>query len=149
MKFEPKTEKEVEEAGLWAAGEYDFEVVDAEDAQSKKGNDMIAMKLRIYNNDGNYKTVQDWLLESVAYKLRHFAYGTGLEVAYDAGTLNASDVRGATGRLKLIVKPAADGYPAKNSVADYLLPKSAANGATRPSGDPRPEPPPLDDEIPF
>ena len=39
MKFQPKTENEVDAAGLFPLGEYDFEVIEAKEEQSQAGNE--------------------------------------------------------------------------------------------------------------
>ncbi len=152
MNYEPKTEQQAQEEGLMPAGVYDFEVLNADDGVSQKGNDMITVKLGVINADGQERKVTDYLLEAMALKLRHFAYATGCGTIYESGSLTAEDIRGRTGKCKLIIQPAKDGYPAKNTVADYLTP--LGNGSDqlhRPLGsDPRPAPPPLlDDDIPF
>lgn len=148
MKFAPKTETEVQEAGLQPAGDYDFEVAEASDEVSKKDNEMIKLKLRVYSDNGGYFTVFDYLLESIPYKLRHFAYATGVSPAYEAGTLLARDCDQRTGRCKIAIQPAKDGYPAKNIVRDYL-PEEKQNGAAAPKPTTKPAPELVDDEIPF
>lgn len=147
MKFEPKTEDEVQEAGLLAAGEYDFEVAEASDEVSKKDNEMIKLKLRVYNSDGGFSTVFDYLLESVAYKLRHFAFATGIGERYESGALVASDCEQKTGRCKIATQPAKDGYAAKNVVRDYITTNS--DMVQKAAVNVRKAQAPLDDDIPF
>lgn len=153
MKFDPKTEEEVTQGGLLPKGEYDFEVKNAEEGQSKAGNDMISLTLHVYNSEGGYHRVLDWLVstDGGAYKVRHFAYAVGLGTQYERGELCAEDLEGVTGRCKIVIQKSKDPqYQDKNSVADYLPPASATNSATHmANGDPRPPVPPLDDEIPF
>jgi hypothetical protein len=140
MKFEPKTAKEIDELGLLPVGEYDFLVHEAEDTQSKKGNDMAVVKLLIDGPSGEIKIV-DYLvaIDSMAYKIRHFAESVGLLAEYEKGEMPAEIMVGKTGKCKLVVAPAKDGYRAKNTVSDYL---SASN-----PGAPKAEV--IDDEIPF
>jgi hypothetical protein len=152
MRFEPKSEKEVAEAGLLSLGDYDFEVAGAKDSQSKAGNDMIEVKLRVYNNEGQGKTIFDYLVhtEGSAYKVRHFAYSIGLGAQYEAGELRAEDLEGRTGRCKVFIKKdPSKAYPDKNAVSDYLPPTNGNGAAHASGGDPRPPAPPFDDEIPF
>jgi len=146
MKFEPKTEAEAEAEGLLTPGEYDFEVVDAEDKTSAKGNDMIEVVLSIEDENGQVHKVKDWLLEAVAYKLRHFASGAGLLKEYESGNMPASILKGRTGKCKIRLEPAKGDFRAKNAVNDYVK-NPGGNGAS---------PPPkqfvvaeLDDDIPF
>ena len=141
MKFNPKTEKEINDAGLWPNGVYAFKVMDAEERVSKAGNDMIVLKLKVYNNDGGCIHVDDYLLESMAFKLRHAAEACGLLPEYEAGDLSASNFDWAEGRLRLKIQRQKDGtYQDKNVVADYVVgPKANATSDQAV----------LDDKVPF
>ena len=152
MKFQPKTEDDLKREALLGTGVYDFEVIDAKDAVSKKGNDMIALKLRVFSNDQGERVVRDWLMPSMGFKLRHFAETTGLIGAYDAGTLSAADCQGRSGRVALVIKED-DQYGPQNAVKDYEKGKAVAearetpaDGAPKP---PRPSQVSLVDEPPF
>lgn len=155
MKFTPKSETEIQEAAderlasyLWEKGDYDFEVLDCSDEVSKKGNEMIKLMLKVYNNDGKTQNVFDYLLESMEHKLRHAAYAVGLGERYEAGDLEAADFEGKSGKLTLDIQPAKDGYGAKNVAKDYVVSdeaqakRSAAKTSRVVHED-------LDDEIPF
>jgi hypothetical protein len=126
MKFAPKTEEEIASELIMPAGTYDFEVVEAEEKLSKGGNDMIVVELKVFNKDGGFRKVTDYLLEKLAYKLRHFCCTTGLIQSYNAGSLSAAKCIGRGGKVIIQVEPerkSDDGsktYPAKNSVKDYL-----------------------------
>ena len=72
MNFTPKSEKELSEENLFPAGIYPFEILEATDKTSKKGNDMIELKLRVFHGE-RHQIVNDYLLESIGYKLRHAA----------------------------------------------------------------------------
>ena len=126
MQFTPKTEKQIAEEGLYPEGQYNFEISSAENKVSKIGNDMIELKLRVFDDTGNYRIVNDYLLESMAHKLRHAAYVCGLGDKYDLGALDAFDFVGRTGTLSLkIQKDKTGNYPDKNVVKDYVVPKDA------------------------
>lgn len=135
MKFQPKTEKQIAEDGLRKAGVYSFEIVDAVEAVSKKNNEMIKLVVRLYNSGGDdCGTITDYLLESLAYKLRHAAEACGLIEKYDSGFLSSDDFIGKTGELKLTIKKDKTGqYPDQNVVSDYVVKKSVE----------------LDDDMPF
>lgn len=150
MRVTPKTEAEIAQAGLLPLGAYDFEVTEATEDQSKAGNDMISLKVRVYDNEGAGRTIFDWLVstDGGAFKVRHFAYGVGLLKQYETGELRAADMVGCTGKCRVVIKKS-EGYPDKNAIADYLAPGSSGNGAAPGVRDPRPEPPPLDDDVPF
>jgi hypothetical protein len=165
MRFTPRSasdidaEQKVQAAKFapWPSGVYDFEVMSAEDAVSRAGNDMIALELAVFNKSGERRTIRDWLMEAIAYKLRHAAEACGVVKLYDKGTLDAVDFVGKTGKLKLGVQPGQDGYGPKNTVKDYVSDEADGRAEvraqerqvtrSRPAAGPAPSD--LDDEIPF
>lgn len=125
MKFSPKSEQEIQALGLIAPGVYSFEVVEANDKISKKGSEMIELKLKIWYINGAERVVFDYLLEAMSYKLRHFAECTGILDKYNAGHVMADDCLHLCGKVELIIqdgqpKPEGGYYPSKNSVKDYV-----------------------------
>lgn len=149
MKCDPKTDQELaklEEENLISKGIYDFEVHSAKDTFSKKGNDMTELVLTVLDNEGVERKVFDYLVsvDAFAFKIKHFAQATGLETQYQSGDLPADLMLGRTGKCKLDIQPAKNGYRAKNVVADYIKTgdAQAAEIAKRPAVQ-------LDDEIPF
>lgn len=115
--FTPKTENDLYQ--LLEKGDYDFEVLNAEDAVSKKGNPMIKLTLKIYDKNGNGRQMYDYLLEALAFKLKHFCEATGLDDKYKAGKLEASDCLAKSGKVMIDVE-SSDAYPPRNSVKDYV-----------------------------
>jgi hypothetical protein len=133
--------------------------LDAVDTLSKAGNEMLKLKLMVFG-DGSSPHVYDYLLEKLAYKLRHFAETTGLLAAYEAGELTAEMCLNREGYCKLVIERQ-DGYEPRNNVKDYIVKEKAAAPdpltavpatAPRPAP-PRPRPVPaaagFDDDIPF
>lgn len=142
MQFKPKSEKEISEENLLPAGEYDFEVTAAVDTKSASGNEMIKLQLNVFDESGNPRVIFDYLLESMAFKLRHAADACGVIDKYESGQFVADDFMGKTGRLKLAIQKDKTGdYPDKNTVRDYI--KREVAGVI-PAGHPA-----LDDTIPF
>lgn len=147
MKVTPISEADAAEAGLRKRGIYDFEVTDAEEKESSKGNDMIELKVKLFDAEGRSFWLYDYLVasEGMAYKVRHFAAATDMLPQYEKGDLKAIDCVGKTGRCQLGVEPAKNNYPAKNKITDYvpnvqgrLAPLIASKA-----------PEEMDDEIPF
>lgn len=127
MQFTPKTEKEIAEENLWPVGEYGFEITEAYDKVSNSGNEMIELKLKVFNAEGGFKFIRDYLLESLSYKLRHAATACGAIGKYESGQLVAGDFVGATGFVKLgIDKDKTGKYPDKNAVKDYVTQEDAS-----------------------
>ena len=136
---------------IWPRGNYDFEVMAAEEKVSKSGNEMIELRLRVYDAAGNSQTIWDYLLDNIAYKIAHACETMGLADQYAVGELHAEDFIGKTGKLVLYIRKAENGYAEKNAVADYVNSKATA---TRSGPDPRKPIPAgggtdLADEIPF
>lgn len=148
MEFEAKTEEQLIKENLFEPGEYDFEIIKGEDTISKKENELIAITLKVFDNEGSYRLVNDYLLESLGFKLRHICEATDLMLHYDNGKLQASDLIGKTGRLKLAVDNKNPDYPAKNIVKDYIKPDAPvdAHNQAKQNGYVNDE---LDDEVPF
>ncbi len=146
MRFTPKTEKEISESNMLPEGEYTFEVSSGADKISKSGNEMIELWVRVYKPDGTFNQVADYLLESIAYKLRHAAEACGLLDKYEAGTILGTDFIGKTGTLKLgIQKDKTGAYPDKNTIKDYILPKEGESRVALPKD----KNDGLEDAIPF
>ncbi len=124
MQFKPKTEKELAEAGLLQPGKYPFEVIEAKDTISKaSGNDMIALKLRVFDG-ARQQIINDYLLESVAHKLRHACDVMGLLEDYNSGELKADSLVGKSGWVKIAIKKDKTGqYNDSNEVKDYVAEK--------------------------
>lgn len=152
MKYTPKSEEELEKekqdamnASLMPNGEYDFDVVETSDAPSKTtGNEMITLKLHVFDNEGNARIIFDYLTAAMGYKLRHAADACGLISAYEAGNLVASSFDGRAGKVKIKTQKGNKDHPnPKNVVDDYVkrayqATESVATGAI-----------PINDEIPF
>lgn len=152
MKITPKTEAEIAEEGLLPPGDYDFEVKSAEERQSKAGNDMLVLELKIFTDAGRVAFVTDYLLESNPRKLRGACEAVGLLDAYQAGEIMSDDFAGRAGRVRLKKEEGKGDFGPKNSVGSYLKP-AADTAPTAPRAARAPAPPKghpaLDDEIPF
>jgi len=125
MRFNPKSENELNSFGLLEDGEYDFAVNAAEDKLSKAGKEMIELKLIVWDKNGKDRFIFDYLLEAMAFKLRHFCEAMGLEKEYDAGEIKAEHCVGKSGKVLIGVqkgnaKPEGGTYPDKNQVKDYI-----------------------------
>ena len=137
MQFVPKSEKQIIEAGLWPAGQYDFEITKAERAVSgaaskEPGTEFIKLNVRLWNAEGSTRFVNGILHPAMEAQLRHFCDAGGLLAKYEAGTLEAHDCLGVSGRLKLKIKAEDGNFPAKNEIADFIVPKKENNPISAP-----------------
>ncbi len=120
MNFSHKKEEEVNTFDVFPKGEYDFDVVKAQDATSKAGNSMIKLEIDIYAQNGKKSRVFDYLLESIAYKLKHFCDAVGLVKEYESDCITADMCSGRSGRCKIEIQADKTGeYSDKNVVRDY------------------------------
>lgn len=133
MRFSPKTADEIVADSLLPAGEYPFEVLAAQDKLSKAGNEMIELKLAVYSQDGDQTHVFDYLLEKIAYKLRHFAEAVGLLDKYEKGEFSAFDCEGKNGYCKLAIDSSNPNYPPKNTVRDYVVKEASTAVSAKPA----------------
>lgn len=135
-------------------GEYNFEIIGAENKRFSTGSDGIALKVGVHTDTGAVRFVNDNLVftDKAMFKVSQFCKCVGLVTQYEAGELDAEDCKGRVGKLRISVEPEGE-YPAKNKVAGYIVPKSgpAAQVATSASSPPPepPNPPAEEDDIPF
>lgn len=154
MKTTPKTEKEIAEANLLPKGTYPFTVGSAEEKTSKAGNEMLVVNLKVYRGEG-FVFVKDYLMDTEmgAYKLRHIADACGVLASYESGNLEASELAGREGWVKIGIKKDKDGnYPDQNQALDYYKeePKAAVKETAASASSTNPSAPTEeDDEIPF
>lgn len=127
MRFSPKSEQELAAMGLLPEGEYPYHVIEAKDSISKSsGNEMIEMKIMVWDKDGREHIMFDYLLESMGHKLRHFCEANSLLNKYEAGELHGVDCTGKQGKVFIVVQPGKPNpnggmYPDRNSVKDYAI----------------------------
>lgn len=139
MKFTPMTKEELELASLLPPGIYPFEVMIATDEISKAGNEMIKLKLNVFGDDREAH-VWDYLMEKMAFKLRHFAEATDLLADYEAGKMDAWHCVGKQGYCKLAIDQGNGDFPTKNVVKDYIKPEvPMKKPAVSPAAPPSPE----------
>lgn len=147
LKFQPKTEEQLNSFENLPAGEYPFTILESEEVASKSaknpGKLMAKIKLNVHGPNGDrhvYDYFADWFSE---WKLKHFLETTGFGAEYAKGEADPSGGawRQRQGYVKLEVEPAQGNFAAKNVVADYVV-KGEAKAAS-------PNTPPEDDSVPF
>jgi hypothetical protein len=128
MKFEPKTEDQLNNFNLIDEGQYKYKVVEAVDTVSRSGDDQIKLTLLIIDKQGNERKVKDYLNPKMIHKIKHFCDSNNLKEKYSQGNLEAKDCFGKIGILDLIIQKGkaipddAQGkyFNDQNSVQDYL-----------------------------
>lgn len=136
MSYTPKSEEQLAKEGLLPDGIYDYEVIQTDDKPSKKGNDMYTLKLLVWDDNGDNKTVYDYIALGNNFgerKLRHAADASGLLSIYEGGNLKPADFMNTKGRVEIKMQDGTADYPLpKNVVKDYVKrpqKETAATGA--------------------
>lgn len=144
MKFEPKTEEQINEENLMPAGVYDFEIVEASDEVSQNsGQEMIKLKIKTFNAKGSARFLFDYLVANLQFKSIQASKACGIYDKYEKGELYAHDFVGKCGKFELGIQEASGQYPARNSVKRYNYDEvdpQVKQADTKP---------PIDDQIPF
>ena len=119
MKFNPMDEEVTEEKPkreLLPDGDYDFEVVNAEDKISKAGNEMIKLQLKVRDRFIFEHLVH---LEKIAWKIKRFCESVDMIDHYREGYLAAGDIIGRRGRCRICTEQR-EGYDPQNRVDKWL-----------------------------
>lgn len=147
MKFEPKTEEEVQSFGV-LEGIYDFEILTAREYVSDKGNETFELGLKVFDSEGQPLSKKAWVTPAFAKTFKHLHDACGMVDKYLAGTTVADDFIGKTGKVKFAKRKYTnkDGiemtgdqiedYVKRDNLATYTAASTKAAAA-------------LDDEIPF
>ena len=126
--FNPMSDEEINNIGLFEEGVYDFEVLKSTEKVSKSNNTMAELQINIWNKNGKSKLVFDYLVFSKIglniKKVKNFCDTTGLQEQYKKGELpgDLSNLNGKTliGIQEPQPKPTGGFYPSKNYVMDYV-----------------------------
>lgn len=127
MKFNP----EESENQLLAEGDADFEVLKADDTESKSGNEMIQLLLKVWDSHGQQGNVFDYLLPKLAWKIKQFCQATGISLdKFNSGELTAADCLGKTGKAFIKTQKDKTGqYKDKTVITGYAVPEESMPNA--------------------
>lgn len=134
MRFEAKTKQQIQDEKTLPEGVYPFKVTKAVDGRSKKGDEMIALTLQCYQDNGPARLVND-RLGAWAFgqeKILNFCEATGIVELYASGIFSATDCEGLEGYVKLGIETS-DQYGTKNVVKNYVPEPAKAQPAPKPS----------------
>jgi len=120
MKFTPLSDEQIAEFGLIPESEVDFEILNAQEKVSSKGNDMIELNVQVFAPDGSARTIRDWIMPSFMKKFKHCLDACGLTSKYESGEIAAADFIGKTGKLKITIGAPNDNGVRYNQVFDYV-----------------------------
>lgn len=124
MKFDLSEPQQVRQFELIENGWYPFEIIEAKDSVSKKGNPMIELKLRLDVN-GTRRVLKDYVLGAFPHKLKRFAESIGAEDQYRSRDIQTDALIGKAAMCNVIKEAGRDGKD-RNSVVDYMSAESPA-----------------------
>src|SRR6056297_3282553 len=134
MKWTRDDEKKPGELELGKS--YPFEVVEAEERVSQRGNCYINLKLTVFVGDAQ-RTMYDNIMPQMPDKLRSFCEAMGLIDQYQSQSLSATDCQYGEGFLKIDERLDKNSRP---QVKSYAPPKPAKPTALAGNTDRRPKP---------
>lgn len=142
-------EKERREKYLWPAGTIcDYEIASALEKVSSKGNEMLELRVKVYNDKGEHQFLDDYLGHWNEWKLRRICEANGLLAEFDRGEIQDHMLYEKTGKCRLKIQKGADKgdgtfYSDKNVIDEYYKSDSAS------APNQKPKAVELDDGIPF
>lgn len=105
-------------------GVYTLVVREAEERQSQRGNDMIALVLE-YEQDGTRGSINEYLVSTpqAVFKIEQFCRAAGLVDQFQSGTLLPGDCLGKEVRAQVVIEAGTDSWPDRNKVGEFLPPQ--------------------------
>ena len=98
MRFEPKTAAEINASKMkLKEGPANFEIIKAEDTFSKHGNEMIKLTLRVWDCEGKWAQIFDYLVSNVPWKMLQFLNSISRPEIYETGVIDVESLLGASG----------------------------------------------------
>tara|TARA_R100001443_G_scaffold5858_5_gene14678 strand:+ start:6965 stop:7393 length:429 start_codon:yes stop_codon:yes gene_type:complete len=123
MQFDPNTVKDA--SWLVPEGEYDFEIVHAEDSVSNFGLQQMFFKFRVFLADGNTALIHQYIDENHLYQLKHLCNSIGCIEFWNDGDCDPGDMFNKSGRGFLGTYDKKDGTK-RNTFKRFLEPEEAS-----------------------
>lgn len=136
MRVTPKTDEEL--SNVWNAGWYPATIENAVEATSSKGAEMLVVTVRSYDNDsGRSKEIKDYIVDAVAYKVKHICEACGVLSDYERGVVDPQKLVSVNVEVKLGISQDKTGqFPDKNQITDYREASKAQPVSSKPVGVP-------------
>ncbi len=107
---------------LLKAGNGRFKVESADEVMSKKGNLMLALKIRLYDSTNAEAVITEYMTGQLFYKARNLLRAGGMNLPH--GDTKAEwgvlDFEGKQGRCEIGIDEPTGNFPAKNIIKAYL-----------------------------
>src|ERR1700734_1083586 len=127
MRFNLPTPEEIAAKAIWPKAAYPFMIIDAVEKLANSGQPMIEIDVQISRRDGATRIIKDYLHVRRPEKLMGAAKAFGVAEKVRAGSLDADDVVGKKGTLRLGVEKRR-GFPDRNVILEFIS-NGAGNGS--------------------
>lgn len=147
MKHSALNEEQILEAGLLSEGTKDFTIITAREYVSDKGNPTFELSLSVFDENGEARSIRDWVTPKFPKKFKHLHDALGMLDLYAKGDTKAEDLHDKSGKLILKIgepRTNKDGFEVRyNEVVDYVKKDDGMVDM------PKPVSAVIDDEVPF
>lgn len=136
MRVTPKTDEEL--SNVWNGGWYPATIENAVEGLSSKNAAMLTLTVKAYDNEnGRSKELKDYIVDAVAYKVKHACEACGLLGDYERGHVDPQKMVSVNLEVKLGIEQDKTGqYPDKNKIIDYRAASKSQPAANKPTGVP-------------
>jgi len=118
IEYNPEDATEANDFQPFPVGEYEAEVIEADQMVSKAGNDMIRLNLVVTNDKGGTTRIYDYIvIPNTLFKLKSIC--RCLSIEFD-GTLDEQILVDQRMKVKVGIEKGDDKYPAKNRIDRYI-----------------------------
>ncbi len=137
------------ECVLLKVGNARFKVESAKMAFSKNGNEMLVLKIRIYDGDNQETVITEYMTGALFFKARALLRAAGMNIPHNdnKGEWGLLDFEGKHGKCIIDIDVGNGDFPPKNYIKSYEEPqKDAAPSTVAKPNEPTNEP---TDDIPW
>lgn len=146
MNFIPLSNEELEkQRQKLSPGDANFEITDALEKTSSKGNPMVELHMKVWDSEGTEGNIRDYITDGMQWKIKNLLESIDRVDWYSAGKLPAQSLIGLAGRCHLYLQKNGE-HAGKISVKDYLPSTPGMNIAKKVLGG---SIEPKKDDIPF
>ena len=107
----------------WADGDYKAEIHRVEERQSRAGNDMVEIVVKVFNGDGAHIFVRDYIVCNLQFhlqRLKKLCAACEPEIDFEAGELDTTQLVDQTVMVTLKTEDGQDGFEDRNVVKTYM-----------------------------
>lgn len=122
MKFTPLTEAELLRQTMQIQeGPVDFCIQEANEKISSAGNNMIEMKLKVYDSEGIQALIFDYITPHSQWRIKQLLESVGYADVYEKGEVPANFLVGLNGKAFAVIQKDKKGVHPPKPVIKYYM----------------------------